>query len=150
MIKSYLLAPGPTPVPPEVLAALAQPVIHHRTPQFSAVLAEVQTQLRRLFGTTQDVLVLAASGTGAMEGSVTNLLSPGDEALAVNGGVRRALDEDMPATVSRRTRSRRVGSAARPDQVAEALAAHPQARAGSSRRVREVPRARIRSRRSQS
>src|SRR6266480_2771622 len=65
---------------------MALPVIHHRTPQFGAVLAEVQEGLRELFGTAQDVLVLAASGTGAMEGSVTNLLSPGDEAVVVNGG----------------------------------------------------------------
>ena len=86
MIKSFLLAPGPTPVPPEVLAAMALPVIHHRTPQFAAVLAEVQDGLRELFGTAGDVLVLAASGTGAMEGAVTNLLSPGDEVVVVNGG----------------------------------------------------------------
>ena len=86
MIKRYLLAPGPTPVPPEVLAETALPIIHHRTPQFAAVLAEVQEGLRELFGTTADVLVLAASGTGAMEGSVTNVLSPGDEAIVVNGG----------------------------------------------------------------
>jgi aspartate aminotransferase-like enzyme len=86
VIKSFLLAPGPTPVPPEVLAAMALPVIHHRTPQFGAVLAEVQEGLRELFGTAQDVLVLAASGTGAMEGAVTNLLSSGDEAVVVNGG----------------------------------------------------------------
>ena len=62
MIKSFLLAPGPTPVPPEVLAAMALPVIHHRTPQFGAVLAEVQEGLRELFGTAQDVLVLAEIG----------------------------------------------------------------------------------------
>jgi len=86
VIKSYLLAPGPTPVPPEVTAAMALPVIHHRTPQFGEMLAEVQEGLCELFGTGQDVLVLAASGTGAMEGSVTNLLSPGDEVVVVNGG----------------------------------------------------------------
>jgi aspartate aminotransferase-like enzyme len=86
VIKSFLLAPGPTPVPPEVLAAMALPVIHHRTPQFAAVLAEVQEGLRGLFGTSQDVLVLASSGTGGMEGAVTNLLSPGDEVVVVNGG----------------------------------------------------------------
>jgi aspartate aminotransferase-like enzyme len=86
VIKSYLLAPGPTPVPPEVLTALAKPVIHHRTPQFGAVLAKVQQGLRELFGTTEDVLILASSGTGAMEGSVTNLCSPGDEVIVVNGG----------------------------------------------------------------
>jgi aspartate aminotransferase-like enzyme len=86
VIKSHLLAPGPTPVPPEVLAAMSVPVIHHRTPQFGEVLAQVQIGLRELFGTENEVMVLAASGTGAMESSVTNLLSPGDEAVYVTGG----------------------------------------------------------------
>lgn len=86
MIKRYLMAPGPTPVPSEVLLAMAEPVIHHRTPQFEAVFAEAQEDLKRLFQTSQDVLVLAASGTGAMDAAVTNTLSPGDRAIAVNGG----------------------------------------------------------------
>ncbi|MBI4518225.1 MAG: alanine--glyoxylate aminotransferase family protein [Deltaproteobacteria bacterium] len=86
MIKDYLLAPGPTPVPPRVLLAMAQPIIHHRTPQFSALFAEVQQGLRALFQTRQDVLTLAASGTGAMEAAITNCFSPGDEVLVINGG----------------------------------------------------------------
>lgn len=86
MIKNYLLAPGPTPVPSRVLLAMAQPLIHHRTPQFSRVFAEAKNGLKELFQTTEDVLILAASGSGAMEGSVTNLFSPGDEVLVVNGG----------------------------------------------------------------
>ncbi|MFQ5666576.1 MAG: pyridoxal-phosphate-dependent aminotransferase family protein [Candidatus Binatia bacterium] len=86
MIKSYLLAPGPTPVPPRVLLAMAQPLIHHRTPQFSQIFAEAKRGLQALFQTAEDVLILAASGTGAMEGAVTNLFSAGDEVLVVNGG----------------------------------------------------------------
>src|SRR4051812_33279328 len=86
MIKRYLLAPGPTPVPPEVLLAMAQPIIHHRTPQFEAVFAEVQAGLQRLFQTREDVLILASSGTGAMEAAVINTTSPGDRVLVVNGG----------------------------------------------------------------
>jgi aspartate aminotransferase-like enzyme len=86
VIKNYLLAPGPTPVPSRVLLAMAQPLIHHRTPQFSRVFAEAKNGLKELFQTTEDVLILAASGSGAMEGSVTNLFSPGDEVLVVNGG----------------------------------------------------------------
>ena len=86
MIKNYLLAPGPTPVPARVLLAMAQPLIHHRTPQFSAIFAEAKRGLREIFQTDQDVLILAASGSGAMEGSVTNLFSPGEEVLVVNGG----------------------------------------------------------------
>ncbi|HUM06450.1 MAG TPA: hypothetical protein VLT90_13375, partial [Terriglobales bacterium] len=68
MIKNYLIAPGPTPVPPRVLLAMAQPVIHHRTPQFSQIFADAKRALKQLFQTEQDVLILAASGTGAMEG----------------------------------------------------------------------------------
>jgi aspartate aminotransferase-like enzyme len=85
-VKRYLLAPGPTPVPPEVVAAMSAPILHHRTPEFSALFAEVERDLQSLFQTTQEVMTLAASGTGAMEAAITNLLSPGDEAIVVNGG----------------------------------------------------------------
>ena len=131
MNKSYLLAPGPTPVPPEVLAAMALPIIHHRTPQFSAVLAEVQDGLRELFGTSGDVLILAASGTGAMEGSVTNLLSPGDEVIVVNGGKFGERWTKICAAYGVTAHEIKVewGRAVRPDEVAAALAAHPAARA---------------------
>jgi aspartate aminotransferase-like enzyme len=86
VIKSYLLAPGPTPVPERVSLAMAQAVIHHRTPQFSKIFADAEAGLKELFQTSQDVLILAASGTGAMESSVTNLYCPGEEILTINGG----------------------------------------------------------------
>ena len=85
-MKRYLLAPGPTPIPPEVMAAMSAPIIHHRTPRFSTLLAQVEHDLQDLFQTNQDVVILAASGTGGMEAVVTNLLSPGDEAIVVNAG----------------------------------------------------------------
>src|SRR3970040_503074 len=86
MKKRFLLAPGPTPVPENVLLAMAQPMIHHRTPQFSAIFAEAKEDLKYIFQTKNDVLILASSGTGAMESAVTNLFSPGDHALVVNSG----------------------------------------------------------------
>jgi len=86
VIKRYLLTPGPTPVPPEVALRMAEPIIHHRTPEFSKVFSEVRAGLKKLFQTAQDVLVLAASGTGAMEAAVLNLLSAGDRVIVVNGG----------------------------------------------------------------
>ncbi len=86
MLKRYLLAPGPTPVPPEVLLAMARPMIHHRAPEFDRLFAEVREGLKWLFQTRNDVLMLAASGTGGMEGAVANFLSPGDKALCINGG----------------------------------------------------------------
>lgn len=85
-LKNYLLAPGPTPVPADVLQALSAPTIHHRTPEFEAIVARVREQLRAVFQTEQEVITLAASGTGAMEASITNCFSPGDVVLCVNGG----------------------------------------------------------------
>jgi aspartate aminotransferase-like enzyme len=86
MIKQYLLSPGPTPVPNEVALAMSETMIHHRTPQFNKVFEEARQGLQKLFGTTGDVLMLASSGTGAMEAAIANLFSPGDKVLVVNGG----------------------------------------------------------------
>jgi len=84
--KRYLLTPGPTPVPPEVLAALAEPVIHHRSPDFKTVFNEALARLRQVFRTENEVLVFTASGTGAFESAFTNLLSPGEKVLVVSHG----------------------------------------------------------------
>ena len=86
MFKYYLFTPGPTPVPPKTSLAMAAPIIHHRSPQFATVLAEVKENLKYVFQTQNDVLILASSGTGGMEGVVTNTLSPGDKALVVRAG----------------------------------------------------------------
>ncbi|MBF0549749.1 MAG: alanine--glyoxylate aminotransferase family protein [Deltaproteobacteria bacterium] len=86
MKKKYLMAPGPTPVSPEVLLEMAQPIIHHRSPQFSEILAEVREGLKYLFQTKNEVLTLVSTGTGGMEGSVSNLLAKGDKGLVVRGG----------------------------------------------------------------
>src|SRR3989442_12491073 len=86
MVKRYLLAPGPTQVPPEVLLAMARPILHHRAPEFVTLFAQVRDDLKWLFQTRNDVLTLVSTGTGAMEGAVSNFLSPGDKALYVNGG----------------------------------------------------------------
>ena len=86
MKKNVLLTPGPTPVPPEVLLAMAQPAIHHRTPQFMAIFKEMNDGLQYVFQTKNDVFTFASSGTGAMEATVVNLLSPGDTAICVQGG----------------------------------------------------------------
>jgi aspartate aminotransferase-like enzyme len=84
--KRYLLTPGPTPVPPDVLAALAEPVIHHRSPDFKTVFQGVQSRLQSVFRTGNDVLVFTSSGTGAFEAAFANLLSPGEKALVVSHG----------------------------------------------------------------
>ena len=84
--KRYLLTPGPTPVPPEVLAAISQPVVHHRGPDFKPVYERALARLREVFLTERDVLLFAAAGTGAMESAVANLCSPGERVLVVSAG----------------------------------------------------------------
>jgi aspartate aminotransferase-like enzyme len=86
MKKYMLMAPGPTAIPPQVLLAMAKPVIHHRTPAFRAILKEINEGLQYLFQTGNPVVTLSASGTGAMEAAVANTLSRGDKALVVRGG----------------------------------------------------------------
>jgi aspartate aminotransferase-like enzyme len=130
MLKKYLLAPGPTPVPPEVLLAMAQPIIHHRTPQFEAVFAEVQAGLQRLFQTREDVLILASSGTGAMEAAVTNLTSPGDRVLVVNGGKFGERWGKIAKAYGLTVDELEVewGEAVDPAAIERALGAHPETR----------------------
>ena len=84
--KRYLFTPGPTPVPPEVLAALGQPVVHHRSPDFRPVYERVLERLQEVCRTERDVLLFAGSGTGAFESAVANLVSPGDRQLVVSAG----------------------------------------------------------------
>ncbi len=86
MQKRYLLAPGPTQIPPEVLLKMAEPILHHRNPMFEEIVAEVREGLKWLFGTKNEVLFFASSGTGAMEGAVTNMLSPNGKAIVVRSG----------------------------------------------------------------
>jgi aspartate aminotransferase-like enzyme len=86
MNKTLLLTPGPTDVPPQVLAAMAKPVLHHRTKEFQAIFASVVEDLKYVYQTQYDVLIFASSGTGAMVSAVSNLLSAGDKAICVRGG----------------------------------------------------------------
>jgi aspartate aminotransferase-like enzyme len=85
-MKRYLFTPGPTPVPPEVLAAVGAPVVHHRSPDFLPVYERVLTRLREVCRTEGDVLLFGASGTGAFESAVANLVSPGERHLVVSAG----------------------------------------------------------------
>ena len=84
--KRYLFTPGPTPVPPQVLAAMAEPVVHHRSPDFRPVYERCLTRLREVCRTQSDVLLFTASGTGAFESAVVNLVTPGDPHLVVSAG----------------------------------------------------------------
>src|SRR5438876_8780726 len=86
LTKYQLMAPGPTPVPSEVLLAMARPIIHHRTPEYAALFREVRAGLQRLVQTKGEVLTPACTGTGAMEAAVANTLSAGDRVVVVNAG----------------------------------------------------------------
>ena len=131
MLKRYLLTPGPTAVPPEVLLRMSQPLIHHRTPEFEALFAQVQEKLRWLFQTKQTVLILAASGTGAMEAAVSNTCSPGDTVIVVNGGKFGERWLKISQAFGAKVIELKVewGAAVIVDAVAQALKAHPDARA---------------------
>jgi aspartate aminotransferase-like enzyme len=86
MEKKYLFSPGPTMLPPEVLLKMAEPIMHHREPEFEKIYAEIREGMKYLFQTKNEVLIFTSSGTGAMEGAVSNLLSQGDKAIVVRGG----------------------------------------------------------------
>lgn len=86
MIKKFLCAPGPTAVPSEVLIEMSKPLMHHRTPQFSTIVAENVQLLKEVFQTKNTVITLTSSGTGAMEASITNFLSKGDKMIVLSAG----------------------------------------------------------------
>ncbi len=73
-------------LPQDIMLKMAEPIIHHREPEYKAIFQEVREGLRYLFQTKNEVLVFTSSGTGAMEGTVSNLLSSGDKVLVVRGG----------------------------------------------------------------
>ena len=86
MKKGYIMAPGPTPVPEDVLREIASPIIHHRTSEYQEIFKKANEGLKYLFNTENDIFTFASSGTGAMEAAVTNMLSTGDKAIVVRGG----------------------------------------------------------------
>jgi len=85
-VKERLFTPGPVPLPPQVIKALGQQIIHHRTPEFTQIFLETRKNLQKLLNTERDVLMFASSGTGAMEASIVNFFSEGDKVLVINAG----------------------------------------------------------------
>lgn len=86
MKKHFLFTPGPTPIPPEALLAMAQPIDYHRSEDAAALINDVLKKLKHVFQTENDVLFLTSSGTGAMEGAVANLLCRGDKVIVIRSG----------------------------------------------------------------
>jgi aspartate aminotransferase-like enzyme len=127
-----LRIPGPTPLPPQVMAAVGQQMINHRGPEFATLFGEITAWAKTIFETEHDLLLLSCSGTGGMEAAIVNTLSPGERVLAVSIGVfgeRFAeIAQAHGAAVTRLTFP--LGQAADPAAVAGAVAAA--ARAGQS------------------
>jgi len=84
--KQYLMIPGPTPVPPAVMAAMSRPIIGHRTDEFAEMHRRIVERLQIVFQTKNDIFVLTHSGTGGMETAVANTVEPGDKVLALVTG----------------------------------------------------------------
>jgi aspartate aminotransferase-like enzyme len=84
--KRYLMTPGPTPVPPQVLAAMALPIVHHRSPDFRPTYRQALDRLKEVYRTRGEVLLYTASGTAGLESVVANLTSPGDRVVAISAG----------------------------------------------------------------
>src|SRR5256885_13710531 len=84
--KNRLFTPGPTPILPAAQTAMASFAMHHRTADFKALFQRVLADMKDFIGTKNDVLVLASSGTGVMEASISNLTSPGDKVLVLTAG----------------------------------------------------------------
>ncbi len=129
--KQRIFAPGPTPVPEAVLAVLARCPLHHRTKEFMEVLTRVKTNLGFLFQTKEPCYLLAASGTGAMETTVTNCLATGDEVIVINGGKFGERWGKIGKAFGLQVHELKVewGEVATPDQVKALLKAHPKAQA---------------------
>ena len=131
MKKNLLFTPGPTPIPPEALLAMAQPIDYHRSNAIAALIKDVLEKLKHVFQTENDVLFLTSSGTGAMEGAVSNLLSRGDKAIVIRSGkfgerwdeICTAYGiEVIPIDVT-------WGNSVEPHRVASALAEHTDVKA---------------------
>jgi aspartate aminotransferase-like enzyme len=131
MPKYRLLTPGPVAVPERVLLAMAKTLLHHRAPAFIPVFKEVRANLKKVFQTEQDVLLLASTGTGAMEAAVINLLSPGDRAVVVRGGKFGERWTEICQANGIRTENLDVewGKAVEPAAVREAFKRAPDAKA---------------------
>ena len=85
-MKNYVLTPGPVPVPEFVMLEMAKPIIHHRTAEFEEIFHKAGQGLKKVFMTNEEVMILATSGTGAMDAAISNTLNRGDTTLVINGG----------------------------------------------------------------
>ncbi len=127
MRKPRLMTPGPAMVPEDVLLELARPVIHHRSNEFKQVLTEVVQGLKEVFQTQNDVLILTASGTGAMEAAVVNAVPPQGKALVLNAGhfAARWINLCKAFSLNYVSLDTEWGQPVEPERVAQALQQNP-------------------------
>lgn len=127
MIKPRLFSPGPSSVPEKVNLAMAQPIIHHRSAEFQEISERVNSSLQKLFCTSQPVLTLTSSGTGAIEATMQNLFSVGDKGIFVNNGKFAERLGSMMRGFGMETIEITVdwGTSVRHEQLIEALRKHP-------------------------
>jgi aspartate aminotransferase-like enzyme len=130
-MKQRLLTPGPTPVPEDTLLEMAQPVIHHRTPEFRRILAQVLADLQYVFQTRNPVVPLTSSGTGGLEAAVVNCLAPGSKAICLIAGRFGERWRNLCKTFAVEALCVTVppGQSVQPEQLARALVEHPDAAA---------------------
>lgn len=128
--KKRIFAPGPTPVPQEVLAELSRPPLHHRTKEYIAIFERVKKNLQFLFQTNQPAYVFAASGTGAMEATVVNCFATGDKVLVINAGKfgERFVKMSQKFGLNTQVMALEWGSSADPDELRKFLKANPDTR----------------------
>jgi aspartate aminotransferase-like enzyme len=128
-MKQRLLTPGPTPVPEETLLELARPMIFHRTPEFRQMLGEIVKDLQTIFVTKNSVLPLTSSGTGALEAALVNSVPPGSKAICLIAGRFGERWKNIAKAYGIEAINVAVpyGQAVQPEQLAKALADHPDA-----------------------
>ena len=129
--RNILLTPGPTPVPPEVLEVMSQPIFHHRTPRYRELFREVSEGLKQVFRTTQEVYTFTGSGTLAMEAGIANFLSEGDKAIVLEAGKFSERWREIANRYRLNVVSLKApyGDVIDPSQVEATLKLHPDARA---------------------
>ena len=131
MPKQNLRVPGPTPVPEDVLETLSQPMINHRGPEFLELISKTTDQLKQVFMTRSDLYILTASGTGALEASIVNTLSPGDKVVAATAGAFGDRFTNIARTYGAQVQELQFdwGAPVDPDAVRQALRDDPEIKA---------------------
>lgn len=130
-LKYRLMAPGPVPLHPQVLEALSQEMVHHRTPLFDRVLKNALQKLKKIFLTEEPVYIISGVGSSGMEAALVNTLSPGDEVLSIVSGKFGERWADMAQTFGYKVHTMNVtwGEAVSPSEVEKFLNANPNIKA---------------------